>query len=156
MRYSLRDILPADLRNCSREFFMRTLPIGFLLVAIVAASGCGGTEEIEGGTPGIIHVGSTPLADVHVSVYRPDATASEPLAFGVSDANGRFVLRRRESLEGAWLEPGEYRCTIESAGEFQLHWPAEFQSPQDSPLNVNWSSAEKELDLNVPEPATTY
>ncbi len=135
---------------------MRTLPSGFLLAIVMAASGCGGTEEIEGGTPGIIRVGSTPLADVHVSVYQSGNIAPEPLAFGVSDSEGRFVLRRRGSLEGVWLEPGEYCCTIESTGEFQLLWPDEFQSPQETPLKVNWSSAEQELDLDVPEPKPMY
>ena len=127
-----------------------------LLAALWIAAGCGAPAEIEGGTPGLIHVSGVPLADVHVAVFASSGDEAEPLAFGISDRNGRFELRRPGTLEAVWLEPGDYSLTVESTGEFELHWPAELYSRRETPLQVKWSSGNEQLDLNVPEPMAAY
>jgi 5-hydroxyisourate hydrolase-like protein (transthyretin family) len=139
-----------------QEPAMRIHHVACFLAAVSVVAGCGDPADIEGGTPGLIHVNGVPLADVHVAVYESGDSSAEPLAFGISDSDGRFELRQRESLEGVWLEPGDYSLTIESTGEFPLHWPAKFRSPEETPLKVQWTSAEEQLELNVPEPEMSH
>lgn len=127
-----------------------------LLVVVCIGLGCQSeTDPAPGGTPGIVLAGTHPLKDVQITVYpdEPKGTAdTQPLAFGITDDGGRFRLQSQGSLEVFVLPEGTYRITVESVGEFQLIWPAEFSSPQQTPLKKTWSSSDSELVLDVPEP----
>lgn len=112
-------------------------------------TGCGPPPAIPGGTPGQIHTAGQPLGEVRITVYGQDG---QPQAFAVSDRQGNFQLRQEGTLEGVHLSPGTYRLTIESAGEFPMHWPKAYRSPTKSPLEINWNAEQSEIDLNVPAP----
>ncbi len=103
----------------------------------------------------MILAGIHPLKDVQVSVYSDEHPGDLPVAFGISDDNGRLVLRQRDSLTGLQLPEGTYRFTIESVGEFQLVWPGEFSDPLRTPLKQLWAPDGSELILDVPEPKLT-
>jgi hypothetical protein len=127
-------------------------PLAWLLAALAGMVGCGGPADIPGGTPGRIHVENLPLREVQVTFYETSGSQAEPIAFGISDSNGHFELRERETLEGVWLTAGNYRVTLESVGEIYMRWPEQYTRPDRSPLEVEWSGQEETLDLNVPEP----
>jgi hypothetical protein len=79
---------------------------------------------------------------------------------GLSDkrrSNRRDWLRSvglvREKAAGPlWLEPGEYSFTLESNGSVPFAWPAEYQDPSRTPLKRDWTTADRILELDVPEP----
>ncbi|MBL8816983.1 MAG: hypothetical protein JNL58_13220 [Planctomyces sp.] len=123
-----------------------------LLVFICAGCSSGEGQHSEGGTVCVILAGIHPLKDVQVSVFSDDRPEDQPIAFGISDDNGRLLLRQRESLSGFQLPEGGYRLTIESVGEFQLIWPGEFSDPLRTPLKQLWAPNGSELILDVPEP----
>lgn len=111
--------------------------------------GCGQPPAIPGGTPGTLHTEGQPLGEVRVTVFDHDG---HPQAFAVSDRQGNFQLREEATLEGVHLPPGNYRLTIESAGEFTMLWPKAYRSPKKSPLEIDWTAEQTEIDLNVPAP----
>ncbi|HEY0982590.1 hypothetical protein [Schlesneria sp.] len=118
-------------------------------------SGCGKPREIPGGTPGIIHAGGDVVGDVHISIYRmndEDSVDETPVAFAISAHDGQFELRQSGSLEGASLEAGDYRFTVESAGEIYLAWPGDYRKPARSPLRLTWNEDDQQIDLEVPVP----
>jgi len=129
----------------NRRTMHRFVSMLFLLLLI----GCGPPPAIPGGTPGKLHAEGQPLRDVRVTVYDPHG---HPQAFAMSDSQGNFQLRKEATLEGVHLPPGSYRVTIESAGEFRMHWPKEYRSPEKSPLEIDWTEEQTEIDLNVPTP----
>jgi len=123
-------------------------------VWILAGSlaGCGGPREIPGGTRGRILVrGGTALREIQVTVYGNQADS--PLALGISGEDGRFELRQPGTLEAFWLEPGDYRLTVESVGEVHLQWPPDYRDPQQTPLRPSVASRDHELLVEVPSPA---
>ncbi|MEW4565417.1 carboxypeptidase-like regulatory domain-containing protein [Bremerella sp. JC770] len=126
----------------------RLLPITFVMLAGVLV-GCGQPPAIPGGTPGTLHTEGQPLGEVRVTVFDHDG---HPQAFAVSDRQGNFQLREEATLEGVHLPPGNYRLTIESAGEFTMLWPKAYRSPKKSPLEIDWTAEQTEIDLNVPAP----
>lgn len=124
------------------------LPIVFTLLACMF-TGCGTPPAIPGGTPGKLHTAGQPLGDVRITVFDHEG---HPQAFAVSDRQGNFQLRQESTLEGVHLQPGSYRFTIESTGEFRMLWPKVYRSPEKSPLKINWNAEQSEIDLDVPAP----
>ena len=114
----------------------------------VLACGCGRTTELPGGTKGILLVQGMPVEEIQINVFRQGAASS--LAFGISDYAGRFELRHPESLEAVWLEPGEYKITIESVGEYYLRWPSPYSNPAETPLQHTLSGREEEFRVEIP------
>ena len=119
------------------------------MLLIVLLAGCGPPPAIEGGTPGTLHSEDQPLGEVRIMVFDLDGN---PQAFAVSDHQGSFRLRNEATLEGVHLSSGRYRMTIESAGEFRMIWPKTYRSPEKSPLEIEWTEDQTEIDLNVPPP----
>ncbi|WDI44415.1 carboxypeptidase-like regulatory domain-containing protein [Bremerella sp. P1] len=126
----------------------RFAPTQWTLLAFVLI-GCGPPPTIPGGTPGKLHSEGEPLREVRLTVYDHDG---HPQAFAVSDRQGNFQLRKEATLEGVHLPPGSYRVTIESAGEFRMLWPKAYRSPDKSPLKIDWTAEQTEIDLDVPAP----
>lgn len=118
--------------------------------------GCGPAPSIPGGTSGLLHADGTPLKEVRVTLFAAKDDSTQSIAFAVTDAEGAFQLREEATLEGVWLEPGEYRVTLESAGEFRMIWPREYTSPQQTPLKVAWTAEQTQLELHVPTPKIAY
>jgi len=126
----------------------RFASIHFTLLACTMI-GCGPPPAIPGGTPGKLHTDGQPLREVRVTVFDHDG---QPQAFAVSDGQGNFQLRKEATLEGVHLPPGSYRLTLESAGEFRMLWPKNYRSPEKSPLKIEWTEGQTEIDLDVPAP----
>jgi hypothetical protein len=132
------------------------LPACLLACVVAASSGCGGAHAVSGGTPGIVHTDGVALPDVLVTVYQLQDGAHRLLGSGVTDAEGRFELRRGDPPEALRLDPGEYCFTVESIGEVTMRWPPELSRLDETPLRHTWSTGDRVLDLNVPEPRFSY
>jgi hypothetical protein len=111
--------------------------------------GCGGPAPITGGTPGVLRSGSNVLAEVQVTVHRQEGMGYVPIGFAVTRDDGTFQLVTNEAREPLRLVPGEYRCTLESAGS-PAKFPPMLARAETTPLQVHWTSTDETLDLNVP------
>jgi 5-hydroxyisourate hydrolase-like protein (transthyretin family) len=124
-----------------------------LLMLIALTGGCSSTPpEVPPGTEGLIHAEGSPLADVHVQVYAQESSSLGPLGSALSDADGRFQLRLPDLSGPLHLEPGDYRFTIESAGDIYLNWPAALSDPQKTPLRKTITDPQQVIELDVPTP----
>lgn len=63
-------------------------------------------------------------------------------------ADGSFRLATDLDVEPLWLEPGDYRVTLESVGS-PVAIPAEYGDVDRTPLRIHWNDDEQ-LSLNVP------
>src|SRR5262245_36355928 len=85
-------------------------------VLAVLPAGCGGVHPVVGGTPGSLHAGDDFLSDIQVTVYQTEGGLMQAVGFGVTDHDGAFELATNGARGPLRLAPGEYRCTLESAG----------------------------------------
>lgn len=134
---------------------MRCRILLVLTLSALLMEGCGKPQEIPGGTPGIVRVDEKGLPDVQVTAYRANTDQKrEPVAIGISGRSGEFVLRNLNTLEAVWIEPGEYRFTVESIGEIHIPWSPEFRNPERTPLRQIRTDQDhqKLIELNVPDP----
>ncbi|HWL08283.1 MAG TPA: hypothetical protein VNQ76_07760 [Planctomicrobium sp.] len=134
---------------------MRRLLLIVLIVSVMQMEGCSEPREIPGGTPGIIRIDSKGIADVQVTAYRKNQDQRfEPVAIGISGRNGEFELRKQDALEAVWLEPGEYRFTVESIGDIHIPWSPEFRNPEKTSLRQTRTDQDhkKLIELSVPDP----
>lgn len=129
---------------------MFTRPKLLLLFAALAFAGCGGVHSVSGGTKGHLQVGSGGVQDVQVTVHQADGTSWKPVGFGVTTADGSFDLFQNGAKGPLWLTPGDYRCTLDSAGA-PLAIPGEFTRPETTPLVASVKSADDALDLKAPQ-----
>jgi hypothetical protein len=74
----------------------------------------------------------------------------EPLGFGVSGTDGSFALLQNQARGPLKLEPGEYCCTLESAGA-PVRIPKQYAKPETTTLRCSWQGGAQTLDLNIPE-----
>ncbi len=118
---------------------------------LVWIAGCA-PQGISGGTTGQIRTESSPLADVQITVYRVEGTDIHEAGFGISNPDGEFSLVRTGAAGPLWLEPGEYRFTLESVGPVFMKWSPEYATAARSPLQQQWGPADHNLDLVVPVP----
>jgi len=124
----------------------RVLLVSFLLCAL---AGCG-VKTVPGGTKGTLRSEQGPLGDIQITLYQRDATEYRPIGFGVADADGQFQLFSNGAKGPLWLPPGDYRCTLESAGS-PLKIPDEYAAVDSTPLAFTWSQDDEQLDLEVPD-----
>src|SRR5437867_2428463 len=121
----------------------------FVLVLIITAlSGCG-VRSVPGGTVGTLQIGGDFLSDIQVTVHQVEGDSTHPVGFGVTDAEGAFELVTNGAHGALWLSPGEYRCTLESAGA-PVQLPVEYAQAETTPIKVSWSESDGSLDLAVP------
>jgi len=119
------------------------------LACVVALPGCGRVKPVTGGTIGILHAGDDYLSDIQVTVHKVDGSSLQPIGFAVTAADGSFELVSNGAKGALWLSPGEYRCTLESAGA-PVQIPKEYAQPDTTPLKVSWSAGDDELNLEIP------
>lgn len=124
-----------------------------LAMMVAALSGCG-VKSVSGGTKGVLHVGADKLSEIQVTVHQVTGAASHPIGFGVTAVDGSFELVKNGAAGALWLSPGEYRCTLESAGA-PVQLPIEYARAETTPLKVSWSAGESKLVLEVPAPITS-
>lgn len=124
---------------------------GSAMIGVVAVGliGCGGPEPITGGTPGVLRAGELKLAEMQVTVYEMQTGTPQPIGFAVTAADGSFQLVTNEARGALLLQPGSYRCTIESAGS-PVRIPPVLLKPETTPLQVNWAASDTQLNLEVP------
>jgi hypothetical protein len=114
--------------------------------------GCGGARHVAGGTSGTLHAGSVLLGDIQVTVHRVDGTTSEVVGMGITRHDGQFELVQPGAKGPLHLVPGAYRVTVESVGPMPLRFPKEYGSSDRTPLHVEWTAENAQLDLEVPLP----
>ena len=127
--------------------------IRFLLIAVVIGTlpGCGGgPSPAKGGTPGKLTFGSDVSSDLKVTIFRTESGVFQSLGFGTTSTDGSFILYRSGAAEPLWLEPGDYRFTLESIGP-PVQFPPKFLQPESTPLKVTWTSDMTTLLLDAPE-----
>jgi hypothetical protein len=119
-----------------------------LLVVAAALPGCG-VRPVTGGTKGVLRYGGKLLGDIQVTVHQVDGSSTQPIGFGVTANDGSFRLVKNGASGALWLSPGEYRCTLESAGA-PIRLAKEYAKAETTPLKITWSAGDKSLDLEVP------
>jgi hypothetical protein len=125
--------------------------IFLLLIAITSFEGCQRVKPAIGGTPGNFVASSDLVGDIHVKIYQLDGDSLQPVGFAVTAADGSFQLLQNGAQGPLWLSPGEYRCTLESAGT-PVKIPPVYAKPETTPLKVSWSKDDQSLNLSVPIP----
>ena len=133
---------------------LRRLPrvnrwLGLVVVLLcVSLVGCGPKPTI-GGTPGVLRSGTSRLSEMQVTVHRVVDAKTEAIGYGVPDIEGQFRLIKTGGAEPLVLEPGDYRCTVESIGA-PLAIPKEFSQPESTPWKIAWQGGAQTLDLELP------
>lgn len=115
---------------------------------VVASAGCGGPKPITGGTPGVLRVGPDVLAEVQLTLHSTATATPQPIGFAITRADGSFELVTNGAKEPLRLAPGQYRCTLESAGS-PLKFPATYANPATTPLLISWTASDVTLQLDV-------
>jgi hypothetical protein len=114
----------------------------------LAQAGCG-SRSVTGGTEGVLRYHGKLLGDIQVTVYQVEGSHFEPIGFGITASDGSFHLVKNGARGPLRLSPGQYRCTLESAGN-PLRIAAPFAHADTTPLVVSWSAGDKSLDLDAP------
>jgi uncharacterized iron-regulated membrane protein len=110
--------------------------------------GCG-PRPVTGGTPGVLIANGQPLAEVQINVHQMVDNKPQKVGFGISDSDGSFSLVKNEAKGLLRLAPGEYRCTLESAGA-PIQVPPEYAAWETTPLNITWREEMRMLELVLP------
>jgi hypothetical protein len=121
----------------------------WLILPALILAGCGGATPVAGGTTGVLHAGDELLGDIQITVHAKDGTVWKPLGFGVTAFDGSFELVTSGAKGPLWLSPGEYRCTLESAGA-PVAIPAELSQAETTPLKITRTAETAALDLRAP------
>ena len=121
------------------------LRVGCLTLLLLC--GCG-ERTMTGGTPGSVTIDGQKDAEIQVQIHQIREKEIETWGFGVTDAEGKFRLLQNGAAGKLYLQPGEYRVTVESVGP-ELRIPSDFLDPERTPLRVTWSGSEQELALAV-------
>jgi len=114
---------------------------------LLCLSGCG-ERTVTGGTPGTLRIDGEKYAEIQLTIHRVEGKQMETLGFGVTDAEGKFLLLKNGATGKLFLEPGEYRATVETIGP-DVAIPNEYLKAETTPLRIEWTGKEAQLSLNV-------
>ena len=120
---------------------------GLGLMVLLSLSGCG-ERTVTGGTPGTFTIDGEKYAEIQVTIHRTKGEQVETLGFGVTDEEGKFLLLKNGAAGKLFLEPGEYRVTVETIGP-DVAIPNKYLKAETTPLRVVWTGKEEQLSLNV-------
>ena len=115
---------------------------------LVSGNGCG-PQPVVGGTKGSLTGGNAPVSELQLTVHAQENGVWKPIGFAISTTDGTFELVTPGAQGPLELSPGEYRCTLESAG-VPLVIPKPYLRPETTPLVVNWPTSSQRLDLSFP------
>jgi len=119
-----------------------------LLIGLALPAGCA-PRPVTGGTKGSVRGGGAPLSDLQVTIHSQQAGAWSPVGFAISTTDGSFELFTNGAKGSLFLQPGEYRCTVESAGA-PLRIPPAYAKAETTPLKIFWPTPSQSLDLELP------
>ncbi|MBX3441568.1 MAG: hypothetical protein KF774_04115 [Planctomyces sp.] len=122
--------------------------IPMLVLPLAAVLGCR-EPDVRGGTMGSLTSHGEPLSDVQVTVHEASGSTPRPVGSAVTRLDGTFELLVVGASGPLWLPPGQYVCTVETAGA-PVAFPVEFSKPESTPLRVSWTSDSQTLDLVAP------
>lgn len=123
--------------------------LSVFLFNVLLLSGCSdASAPARGGTPGTLTFGDGVTSDINITVHRNSAGSFQPIGFGLTDVEGKFILYKTGAAGPLWLEPGDYVFTLESVGP-SIEFPKEYLSPQSTPLMLNWTADSTSADLTV-------
>lgn len=123
--------------------------LAVFLFTVSLLTGCSDVPApATGGTPGTLTLGDGVTSDINITVHRNSAGSFQPVGFGLTDAEGKFILYQTGATGPLWLEPGDYVFTLESVGP-SIAFPKEYLNPQATPLKLNWTADSKSADLKV-------
>ena len=131
-----------------REVLQKSEMLVLLLVA-AALPACGGVKPVAGGTQGTLKVAGQLLSDIQVTVHQVEGGPAHPVGFGTTIADGTFELVTNGAQGPLWLDAGEYRFTLESAGA-PVQFPKEYTHADTTPLKRTWAGGDGDLELEVP------
>jgi hypothetical protein len=120
----------------------------FLLTVSLLAGCSDAPAPATGGTPGTLTFGDGVTSDINITVHRSSAGSFQPIGFGLTDVEGKFILYQTGAAGPLWLEPGDYVFTLESVGP-SITFPKEYLSPLSTPLNLSWTADSTSADLKV-------
>ena len=103
---------------------------------------------MTGGTPGTLTIEGEKYAEIQVTIHRVEGEQMKTMGFGVTDAEGKFLLLKNGATGKLFLEQGEYRVTVETIGP-NVAIPSEYLKAETTPLRVVWTGKEEQLSLNV-------
>ena len=125
--------------------------LSVFLFTVSLLSGCSDAPApATGGTPGTLTFGAGVTSDINITVHRSTAGSFQPIGFGLTDVEGKFILYQTGAAGPLWLEPGDYAFTLESVGP-SIAFPKEYLTPQSTPLKLNWTADSESADLSVPQ-----
>lgn len=120
-----------------------------LLVGFLALAGCSGPADETVSAAGIVHLDGNPVEGVSVSLV-PQAGVSGRGGYGVSDGEGKFVLKSGPEMIG--VMPGTYRVlfqkmrqqdgspippdAMEADVEVVNQLPAVYANPENTPFSI--------------------
>src|SRR5262245_38591520 len=119
-------------------------------VALLLLIGCG-VRPITGGTTGLLRAGGEALSDIQVTVHQGAGGFALELGHAVTTFDGTFAFVTKGAQGPLYLEPGEYCCTLQSAGA-PLAIPPEYAQIESTPLKFTWTGTESSLKLDAPQP----
>lgn len=143
--------LYALLRSANQKLIMRQFNsiLSVYLFTVLLLSGCSDAPApATGGTPGTLTFGDGVTSDINITVHRSSAGSFQPIGFGLTDIEGKFILYQTGAAGPLWLEPGDYVFTLESVGP-SIAFPKEYLSPQSTPLKLSWTADSTSADLTV-------
>lgn len=126
----------------------RNIILLLLTLGLVVATGCR-VKPTPGGTPGTLKAGGHQLSEIQVNVFADSNGTAQPIGFGVTKDDGKFVLFTPGAQGPLNLKSGDYTFTVETAGA-PVFFPPEYASSATSPLKVRWTENDKALQLEVP------
>ncbi|MDX1948036.1 MAG: PepSY domain-containing protein [Pirellulaceae bacterium] len=125
----------------------RSAELATAALLIMSIVGCG-PRPVAGGTPGTLRAAGELLSEVQITVHQATDGVWQPAGFAVTRSDGSFALVTNGAKGALELSPGEYRCTLESAGA-PVQIPPAYTKPETTPLTVAWPTASASLDLEV-------
>lgn len=126
---------------------MHSVRLAFLLLVCLPAAGCGSSDRPETvPVAGQVLVGGKSIEGATVT-FRPTEKTGRP-AFGMTDAEGNFVLSTFDDGDGAI--PGEYNITIEKVKPKQEMKAIKTPAPPQPGEKVDYSDYMKAMSGTVP------
>lgn len=119
-----------------------------LLTATILCGCSNGPTPATGGTRGTLTFADGVTSDISITVHRNSAGSFQPIGFGLTDVEGKFMLYQTGAVGPLWLEPGDYVFTLESVGP-PIAFPKEYLNPQSTPLKLSWTAESASADLSI-------